>query len=170
MLAGCVSTQEAVQRHEDHLIAAGFIERPANKPRRQEMLKRLPPNRFVKCVHGDDVQYVYADPLVCDCLYVETQQAYSKYMDYLQQRDLADEQAATAQMYADPAWACGGHGGLDLGFMAMGGSHTFDDRHRKNEGRGALWSRFVWCDRCPATLPMTLGVDSQTPIRPDMAV
>lgn len=122
VLSGCVSTQEAVQRHEDHLIAAGFIERPANTPKRQDMLKRLPPNRFVKRVHGDDVHYVYADPIVCDCLYVGTQQAYSKYMDYLQQKDLADEQAATAQMYTDPTWDWGmwGPWGPRFGFYGYG--------------------------------------------------
>lgn len=122
LLTGCVSTREAVQRHEDHLIAAGFVERPANTPQRQEMLKRLPSNRFIKRVHGDDVHYVYADPLVCNCLYVGTQQAYSKYKDYLQQKELADEQQATAQVYYDPAWNWGmwGPWGPGYGFYGYG--------------------------------------------------
>jgi hypothetical protein len=69
------------------------------------MLNRLPPHRFVQRVHGDVVHYVYADPLVCDCLYVGSQQAYSSYKRYMQQRNLTDEQETTALMYSDPAWS-----------------------------------------------------------------
>jgi hypothetical protein len=80
------------------------------------MLNRLPPHRFVKRIHGDVVHYVYADPLVCDCLYVGTQQAYSQYQNYLQQKSLADEQATTAQMYSDPAWSWGAWGPWGPGY------------------------------------------------------
>ncbi len=74
------------------------------------MLNKLPPHKFVKRIHGDTVHYVYADPLVCDCLYVGTQQAYSQYQAYLQQKNLVDEQETTAQMYSDPAWNWGAWG------------------------------------------------------------
>jgi hypothetical protein len=33
------------------------------------MLNRLPPHTFAQRVNGDAVHYVYADPLVCGCLY-----------------------------------------------------------------------------------------------------
>jgi hypothetical protein len=104
-LAACQTPQEAVVQHEDNLAAAGFIVRPANTPDRQAMLKRLPPHQFVQRVNGDTVHYVYADPLVCDCLYVGTQQAYNQYKRDQQQKNLADEQQMTAQMYSDPAWS-----------------------------------------------------------------
>jgi hypothetical protein len=118
-LSGCVTTREAVSQNEDHLAAAGFLMRPASTPERQEMLNHLPPHRFVQRTHGDTVHYVYADPLVCDCLYVGSQQAYSKYKQYLQQKQLADEQETTAQLYSDPAWNWGAWGpwGPGYGFM-----------------------------------------------------
>jgi hypothetical protein len=117
-LAGCVTAREAVSQKEDHLAAAGFIVRPANTPERQQMLNRLPPHRFVQRTHGDTVHYLYADPLVCDCLYVGSQQAYNRYQQYLQQKSLTDEQETTAQMYSDPMWNWGAWGpwGMDYGF------------------------------------------------------
>jgi hypothetical protein len=56
------------------------------------------------CGTGDAVHYVYADPLVCGCLYVGTQQAYDQYKRDQQQKNLADEQQMTAQTYSDAAW------------------------------------------------------------------
>jgi hypothetical protein len=103
-LAACQTQQQIVAQHEDNLAAAGFIVRPANTPQRQEMLNRLPPHRFVQRVHGDTVHYIYADPLVCDCLYVGTQEAYNQYKLHQQQQHLADEQQMTAQDYSDAAW------------------------------------------------------------------
>ena len=109
-LAGCATQQEIVARHEDNLAAAGFIVRPANSPERQAMLNQLPPHRFIRRVHGETVSYVYADPLVCDCLYVGSQQAYNQYMYHIQQQRLADQQELTAQMYSNAAWNWGAWG------------------------------------------------------------
>ena len=115
-LSGCITAQQAVAQKEDNLAAAGFVIRPANTPERQAMLNRLPPHTFVKRVHGDVVHYVYADPLVCDCLYVGTQEAYGQYQRYLQQKRLTDEQETTAQMYSDPAWNWGAWGPWGPGY------------------------------------------------------
>jgi hypothetical protein len=103
-LVACQTEQQIVSAHEDNLAAAGFIVRPANTPERQAMLHRLPPHQFVQRVNGDTVHYVYADPLVCGCLYVGTQQAYNQYKRDQQQKNLADEQQMTAQSYSDAAW------------------------------------------------------------------
>jgi hypothetical protein len=103
-MLGCQSQSSLVSEREDNLAAAGFVVRPANTPERQEMLHRLPPHQFVQRVNGDIVHYVYADPLVCGCLYVGTQQAYNQFKLHQQQQHLADEQLMTAQTYADPAW------------------------------------------------------------------
>ena len=46
-------------------------------------------HQFVQRVKGDTVHYVYADPLVCGCLYVGTQQAYDQYKRDQQQKNLA---------------------------------------------------------------------------------
>jgi hypothetical protein len=103
-LTACESQQQQVQDREDLLAAAGFIVRPANTPERQDMLHRLPPHTFVQRVNGDVVHYVYADPLVCGCLYVGTQQAYNQYKANQLQQHLADEQQMTAQTYSDASW------------------------------------------------------------------
>lgn len=109
-LAACETQSQMVAHSEDNLAAAGFIVKPANTPERQQMLHRLPPHTFVQRVNGDVVHYVFADPLVCGCLYVGTQQAYNAYKLHQQQQNLADEQAMTAQSYADPAWSWGAWG------------------------------------------------------------
>ena len=120
-LAACQTPQQAVAGKEDNLAAAGFIVRPADTPQRQAMLSKLPANHFVQRVRGDDVRYVYADPVVCHCLYVGSQQAYGQYKANMQQQHLADEQQMTASMYSDPAWDWGGWGdgfgpGFGMGF------------------------------------------------------
>jgi hypothetical protein len=114
--AGCETQQQRITEHEDKLAAAGFIVRPANTPERKEMLSRLPPHQFVQRVNGDSVHYVYADPLVCGCLYVGSQQAYSQYREQELQQHLADEKQMTAQMYQDSAWSWNAWGPWSPGF------------------------------------------------------
>jgi len=104
LLSACETQQQRVEQHEDNLSAAGFLISPANTPERQAMLHRLPPHQFIQRVNGDVVHYVYADPLVCGCLYVGTQQAYNQYKANQLQQNLADEQQMTAQTYSDAAW------------------------------------------------------------------
>jgi hypothetical protein len=111
LVAGCETTKEIVAHKEDSLTAAGFTARPANTPKRAAMLKRLPADRFVQKPTGNTVDYVYADPVVCGCLYVGTEQAYAQYVKNEQQQDLANEQLMAAQMYSDPAWDWGAWGG-----------------------------------------------------------
>ena len=104
VLAACQTQQQLITQHEDKLSAAGFIVKPANTPERQAMLKKLPPNKFIQRTSGDSVHYVYADPIVCGCLYVGSQQAYNQYRANELAQHLADEQQLTAQSYSDDAW------------------------------------------------------------------
>ncbi len=120
-LSACATPQEMVSNKEDALAAAGFTVRPANTTERQAMLSRLPPHHFVRRAHGDTVSYVYADPLVCDCLYVGSQQAYDQYRLHVQQQHIADEQEMTAQMYSDPSWNWGAWGPWGAGYGFDGG-------------------------------------------------
>ncbi|HEX2941096.1 MAG TPA: hypothetical protein VHO91_08620 [Rhodopila sp.] len=119
-LTACETPQERVTNKEDRLAAAGFIVRPANTPQRQAMLASLPPHRFLRRVHGDTVTYVYSDPLVCDCLYVGTQQAYNHYRLLMEQERIANEQEMAAEEYNDAAWNWGAWGpwGPGWGFGA----------------------------------------------------
>jgi hypothetical protein len=120
-ITGCRT--QVIQDKEDSLAAAGFILRPANTPERIAMLKRLPPNRFLRREKGDVVSYVYADPIVCSCLYVGTQQAYSQYLRDRQQKEIADQQQLAAQEYSDASWNWGAWGpwGPGYGFGYAGG-------------------------------------------------
>lgn len=124
ILSGCATTQ-MVQNKEDHLAAAGFVDHPANTPERQAMLAKLPAGKFVRRVRGDKVAYVYADPKVCNCLYIGGQRAYGAYKAYMERQHLADEQQMTAMDYDDAAWswnAWGGGwgGGFGPGFWGPG--------------------------------------------------
>jgi hypothetical protein len=100
-LAACQSQQ--VLQQENALTAAGFTVRIANTAQRQAMLNRLPANRFVQRSSGDVIQYVYADPLVCGCLYVGSQQAFYQYVSN-QQLDFANAQQMALLNYYDAAW------------------------------------------------------------------
>ena len=114
-LAGSDTQQQMVASQEDSLAAAGFIVRPANTPQRVAMLSRLPADRFVQRVRGNTVTYVYGDPLLCDCLYVGSQQAYAQYRAVKQQQQIANEQALAAQSYSDAEWDWGGWGYGEFG-------------------------------------------------------
>ena len=110
VLCACEAQRQRITEREDKLSAAGFIIKPANTPERQAMLKRLPPNKFVQRTKGDTIHYVYADPIVCGCLYVGTQQAYNQYKANELAQNLADEQQLTAETYSDAAWNWGAWG------------------------------------------------------------
>src|ERR1700759_1865151 len=68
-----------VQNKEDMLAAAGFKLVPANTPQRQTSLALLPPHKFVHQVRNNAVVFIYADPTICDCLYIGNQVAYDRY-------------------------------------------------------------------------------------------
>jgi hypothetical protein len=123
-LNGCETQRQTVAEHEDRLSAAGFIIKPANTPERQAMLARLPADKFVMRQNGDSIHYVYADPLVCGCLYVGTQQAYNQYKANELAQRLADEQQISAQTYSDASWSWGAWGpwGPNPGFGFAYGS------------------------------------------------
>ena len=80
------------------------------------MLQRLPPNKFVQRVHGDVVHYVYADPLVCNCLYVGTQDAYNRLKEHEREQHLAEQAQMTADTYSDAAWNWGTWGPWGPGY------------------------------------------------------
>ena len=103
-------TCNPVQNKEDMLAAAGFTLVPANTPQRQASLTSLPPHKFIH--HGarnNAVVFIYADPTICDCLYVGNQAAYDRYRQNVFAQNIANEQQMTAQIN-ELNWA----GGADL--------------------------------------------------------
>lgn len=101
-LAGCASMSSRVRDKENLLAAAGFDVHLANTSEREKELKALPPNRFVTHAKGDHIEYFYADPLVCNCLYTGDQKAFDRYKHEVFERQIADERQLTAQMYREP--------------------------------------------------------------------
>jgi len=104
-LGACQSAPPNFGAYEDQLAAAGFLMKPANTPQRQQMLSHLPPHVFLIRASGNATHYVYADPLICDCLYVGTQQAYDRYRSNQLAAHLASEQQLAALTYDDAAWS-----------------------------------------------------------------
>ncbi|TDR93046.1 hypothetical protein [Enterovirga rhinocerotis] len=100
-LTACQSVPQAVQAKEDLLAAAGFVPQPANTPQRQASMRKLPPNKFVQQVRNNQVVYLYADPIVCQCVYLGDQTAYGQYRQMVFQKSLADERRMTATMAQD---------------------------------------------------------------------
>jgi hypothetical protein len=105
MLAACQSAPPNLGGYDDNLAAAGFIMKPANTPQRETMLTRLPQHQFLIRQNGNVVHYVYADQLVCDCIYVGTQQAYDQYRATQVAQNRASERQLAALSYDDAAWS-----------------------------------------------------------------
>jgi hypothetical protein len=99
-LAACQSQQMLSQ--ESDLSEAGFTVQIADTAERQNMLNRLPPNRFVQRGSGDNIQYVFADP-ACGCLYMGSQQAFYQYV-MNKQLDLGNAERMAFINYYDAAW------------------------------------------------------------------
>jgi len=104
ILGACTGQSDRIADKEDLLAAAGFDVLPASNPTRQREITGLPPHHFLSQIKGDKVIYLYADPLVCNCLYVGTQAAYDRYRQEVFQRQLANEQQVTADVLADDSW------------------------------------------------------------------
>ncbi len=118
ILAACQTNPPDVAAYEDNLAAAGFVKRVADTPERQAMLRRLPIDQFVIRQSGSTLHYVYADPLVCGCLYLGTEQAFQQYLQNQRMANLASQEQLVAQMYEDAgwSWAAWGPWGSQMGF------------------------------------------------------
>jgi hypothetical protein len=110
-LAACVTPQMQAQNTEQMLVAAGFLEKPANTPQRVARMNALPPMRILSqrvTVGGhDSVGYVFADPQFCHCVFVGNPDAYQRFQQYALQQHLANEQVAAMEMAQDDAFGWG---------------------------------------------------------------
>ncbi len=118
LLGGCVSTSTLVTDRENDLSAAGFQVRPVNSPQRQAMFDRLPPNKVVQRIRDDKVAYLYADAVVCHCLYAGDQAAFGRFQQAQTARRVASDNLEAAQLNADSNWDWSpwGYGGFGPGF------------------------------------------------------
>jgi hypothetical protein len=98
-----------LDKNSFYLSSAGFRIQVANDPMGKKALQALPPHRFVIHRFGNDVRYLYAEPLHCVCIFIGTQSAYQNYREILSQPlEQADNVApdyksqASALLYGDP--------------------------------------------------------------------
>jgi hypothetical protein len=98
-----------LDKNSFYLSSAGFRVQVANDPAGKKALHALPPHRFVIHRFGNDVHYLYAEPLHCVCIFIGTQSAYQNYREMLSQPlEQADNVApdyksqASALLYGDP--------------------------------------------------------------------
>lgn len=102
--AGCVT---ATQQKENMLSAAGFQVKLADTPEKVASLQKLPPNKFTVQNQNGQPVYIYADPTVCGCLYVGTQDNFAAYQQMAFQQRMVNEQQMTAMMNEQAAFDFG---------------------------------------------------------------
>jgi len=80
IVVAALGAEVAAQHSSNLLINAGFVMRAADTPDKLARLKRFPTDKFAMRKTSDGrVYYVYADPALCVCAYVGTQQAMDSY-------------------------------------------------------------------------------------------
>ncbi len=80
---------------EQLLVAAGFQERPANTPKRQQMMAKLNPYKVQMRTKGNSVIYIYPDPKK-NVAFVGGPSQYQAYQKLSVQQSIAENQAAAA--------------------------------------------------------------------------
>ena len=117
MSAGCISEQSRVEEREQMLTAAGFVEKPAATPDRQNQLASLQPYKILsQQIHAggvDTVGYVYADPQYCHCLFLGDAKAYQRYQQMAVEKKIADERVRAAEMAENASFDWGMWGPYD---------------------------------------------------------
>jgi hypothetical protein len=98
-----------LDKNSFYLSSSGFRVQVANDAAGRQALHALPPHRFVIHRTGNDVRYLYAEPVHCVCIFIGTQAAYQNYRDILARPvDQPDNVAAdyktqaSALLYGDP--------------------------------------------------------------------
>ncbi len=101
-VTGCAAIRRSQARDtEQFLAAAGFTVQLAGTAEQQH-LTAMPPYRLLSHASGDGVEYTYADPKNCGCVYVGGPREYSEYRRLVTERQLAQE-----QLWAEESWRWG---------------------------------------------------------------
>ena len=88
--AGCATIQRLEATETGRMLAAaGFHMVPADAPQRQEDLRSRPPHRIVSRAKDGNVEYTYADPDDCHCVYVGGEKEYSEYERLRVEKEIA---------------------------------------------------------------------------------
>jgi hypothetical protein len=78
--AGCATIQRLEATETGRMLAeAGFHTVAADTAEQQKNLGSMPPHRIVRRASNGKVEYTYADPNMCHCVYVGGETEYSEY-------------------------------------------------------------------------------------------
>ena len=97
---GCASTSHQT---EDLLAASGFKVIPATSAEQQAHLKTLPNHKMSMVQRNGKEYFVYPDK-ENNVLYVGQNAQYQQYQKMRQEHQLAQEQADSNMLLADPGW------------------------------------------------------------------
>jgi len=75
--AGALAQLASDMKLED----AGFVMRKADTAEKMLHIKRVPPRKFISRVKNGQTYYVYADPELCQCVFVGNAIAFEAYRD-----------------------------------------------------------------------------------------
>jgi len=99
VLGGCATAAQRPFATENVLSAAGFQMKLPDSPEGRASLHTLPPRQLLPQPRDGQVEYVYADPTGCGCLYVGTEAQYQQYRRYTLEKQLADERLDALRTY-----------------------------------------------------------------------
>ena len=119
LMAGCATTQTSIEDKRSMLVAAGFKTVTPKTPAQQQKLQQLQVGQVAQVQKNGKTYYVVADPPQ-NVVYVGGPQQYQAYQQLRAQRQLAQENLETAEMYQDAAMDWGGWGGWGVGWGRMG--------------------------------------------------
>ncbi|MCA0246914.1 MAG: hypothetical protein LCH93_09880 [Proteobacteria bacterium] len=95
--AACSSKPESKQ---DMLADSGFKIVSLKTPGQAASFKKLPPHKLTRKTYQGKTVWLYADPTMCGCLYMGTQDAYNAYIKEASRQMIA--QAMKANYQDDP--------------------------------------------------------------------
>jgi len=96
-VASCTTMQGGEARSVEQMLgAAGFQMKVADTPEKAADLRTFPTRKMTVRRQGAASYYIYADPDVCNCLYVGTETQYQEYQRLLLNKELADERLDTS--------------------------------------------------------------------------
>ena len=119
LAAGCATTQTSIEDKRSMLVAAGFKTVTPKTPAQQQKLQQLQVGQVAQVQKNGKTYYVVADPPQ-NVVYVGGPQQYQAYQQLRAQRQLAQENLETAEMYQDAAMDWGAWGGWGVGWGRMG--------------------------------------------------
>jgi hypothetical protein len=119
LMAACATTTTITQEKASMLVAAGFKTVTPKTPAQQQKLQQLQTGQVVTIQKNGRTYYIVADPHQ-NLVYVGGPHEYQAYQQMRAQRQLAQENLQTAEMYQDAAMQWDTWGGWGMGWGRMG--------------------------------------------------